>query len=913
MTNDKLALIQFSNYNFSASYCRKNRGGGGVAILTQDHLESIERTDITDMSIEYILEVCASELPHSNLLLIIMYWNRREEDKFYEQLNKILKYISNKYWKYNIVIGGDFNIDVIVNNPKTRKFLDLMSEHNFTQHITHPTHITQTASTCLDLIFTNFRTKNLSAKVVELGFSDHSATILNLELPRTPPLHIEWKAKKRLFNRTNIEKFKSELNILDWNNILTEKQDINANYDIFSNILIKTLNRCIPKRQIKLKNKYNKKWLTKGIKLSCKNKRLLKTLAIKSNNHILKQHYKKYSKILKNTICIARKLQYINKLNKSSNKVKTMWDIIKERTNKKQSNDKSNIKLRINDILSSDPTLIANTFNNFFAQIGASDDARSPPRGRPVMHPTQNSMFLAPATYKEIHNYIKTLKNKNSHGLDELPPSLIRQCADQLALPFTILINQSFHEGIFPDYLKKAIIKPIHKKNSKTDPNHYRPIALLPTASKIFEKAMSHRVLTFCEKYKIFDDCQNGFRKNRSTTLAVYKYIHEILNAINSKKYAVGILLDMTKAYDKVQYEILLNKLYGIGIRGIAHKWFSSYLKDREQFTEVEYYDYETGDIKRIRSGKKIINASIPQGSVIGCLLFLIYINDLPKIMKEPCILFADDISLLTICKNNLNLTDTLNSLFERTNNWMNDHNLQINYEKTKIMTYYPHQKTPLDINYSYTNYKLDVVDEFTLLGLVVDTHLNWKSHIKRIRGKLSSFAYALREIKKSTDLHAALVTYYAYAHAWLSYGIILWGNSTDSQTLFTAQKKLIRILVNVANTESCKSHFQQQKILTVPCMYILEICKFVHKYPDYFTQRDDHQSSYSLRHRNKLRLPPSYLKIHSHGTYAMSVKIYNKLPTKIKTEAKNTIFIRLLKEYLVHKCYYSINEYLEE
>lgn len=187
------------------------------------------------------------------------------------------------------------------------------------------------------------------------------------------------------------------------------------------------------------------------------------------------------------------------------------------------------------------------------------------------------------------------------------------------------------------------------------------------------------------------------------------------------------------------------------------------------------------------------------------------------------------------------------------------------------------------------------------------------KSHIKKIRAKLSSFAYALREIKKSTDLHTALVTYYAYAHAWLNYGIILWGNSTDAQTLFTAQKKLIRILVNIANTDSCKPHFQKNKILTVPSMYILELCKFVRKYPDYFTQQDDHQSTYSLRHRNKLKLPPSYLKIHSHGTYAMSVKIFNKLPNEIKSLTKTNKFINSVKQFLINNCYYTINEYLEE
>lgn len=222
--------------------------------------------------------------------------------------------------------------------------------------------------------------------------------------------------------------------------------------------------------------------------------------------------------------------------------------------------------------------------------------------GAPVVCPTENTMFLRPVDGYEVNRIIKNLQNKKSHGIDELPPLLIKHCADELTIPFYLLINQSFEEGIFPKELKIALIKPIHKKNEKTDPSNYRPIALLPTASKIFEKAMCNRVYSFCEKYKILDDCQNGFRRNRSTTLAVYKYVQEALNMINNKDYAIGILLDMTKAYDKVQFKILLNKLHGIGIRGNALKWFESYLKDREQIVEIEYYNESNNEIQHTRS-----------------------------------------------------------------------------------------------------------------------------------------------------------------------------------------------------------------------------------------------------------------------------------------------------------------------
>lgn len=913
LTKDKLETLQFSGYKTAASYCRRSRSGGGVCIILEDHIECIECCDIGDMTIEYCLEVCACKLPKQNLIIVTLYWNRREEEVFISQLKQIMHFINNKYKKFNVIIGGDFNLNILENSTKTNNLINLMLEYKFVQHIKEPTRISQTTSTCLDLIFTNFNDNNMYTTVEELGFSDHSGTIIHMILKQQTKNSI-WFANKRLFNQSNIKKFKSKLNIQNWNNIIQPNKNVNENYQSFHNILTEILDECIPKRRLKLKTKHNNYWLTVGIKQSCKNKRLLKILSLKTNNSVLTKYYKKYEKILKKSVITAKKLHNINKINKSTNKVKTMWNIVKERTNKKIKIDKENITLQTTNPVS-EPKQVANIFNNFFASIG-ENIIQSPgfvPRETSVMNPTENTMFLTPVDGYEVNKILKNLKNKNSHGIDELPPTLFRQCADELTLPFYKLINQSFEEGIFPNQLKKALIKPIHKKNAKTDPNNYRPIALLPTASKVFEKAMCSRVYSFCEKYKIFDDCQNGFRKNRSTTLAVYKYIQEALNIINNKQYAIGILLDMTKAYDKVQFKILLNKLYGIGIRGKAHDWFASYLKGREQLVEIEYYNKKTKETQLIRSDVRPIHASIPQGSVIGCLLFLIYINDLPKTIDGPCVLFADDISLLTSCQTNANLNEKLTTILNKTLNWMSEHNLEINFTKTKIITFHPWQKNRININFTFNQQQLEVVNDFTLLGLTIDTHINWKTHIQKVKSKISKFSYALREIKKTTNLQTALVTYYAYAHAWFSYGIILWGNSTDAPSLFTLQKKLIRIITNIEQTDSCKPYFQKHKILTLISIYILELCKLVRNYPDSYETREKIQTKYSLRHKNRLNLPTSRLKLHSSSPYAMSIKIYNKLPENIKQENKTNLFLKKLKQFLITKSYYTIEEYLTD
>jgi hypothetical protein len=197
--------------------------------------------------------------------------------------------------------------------------------------------------------------------------------------------------------------------------------------------------------------------------------------------------------------------------------------IINERTNKKITKEKCNITLKINNSAISDPLEVVNAFNDYFASIGKCTHLIGNNSATAVISPTQNTMYLSPVNIHEVHKILKNLKTKHSYGFYKLPPHLIKECAYQLAFPYTILINQSFEQGVFPTLLKQTVIKPVHKKQNKSDPNNYRPIALLSTSSKIYERAMYNRVIKFCEKYKIFDECQNEFRKDRSTVLGVYK------------------------------------------------------------------------------------------------------------------------------------------------------------------------------------------------------------------------------------------------------------------------------------------------------------------------------------------------------------------------------------------------------
>lgn len=352
--------------------------------------------------------------------------------------------------------------------------------------------------------------------------------------------------------------------------------------------------------------------------MSCHNKRLLKLLVSQTKNRILHLYYKQYCKVLKKTVYASKKLGNKHSFQNSRNKTKSMWQIINRETKKNTPKTRKNIQIKTSDnITLNRPKEIADFFNTFFTSVGSSLNSNKINRV-PSTNIINNYFFLNPVEPREIFMILKNLTNKSSFGIDEITPTLIKSCAEVLTIPYTQLINQSFSEGVFPDALKIALVKPIHKKGKITDANNYRPIALLPTSAKIFETAMMRRLYPFYEKFRILHDSQNGFRQNRSTTLAVYKYIQQIIKAIDCKKYAIGLLLDMSKAYDRVCYKTLLYKLHNTGVRGMAHEWFKSYLSNRAQYVEIESTDFQTGKIKRTRSDRMPVNGSIPQGSVLG-------------------------------------------------------------------------------------------------------------------------------------------------------------------------------------------------------------------------------------------------------------------------------------------------------
>ena len=337
-------------------------------------------------------------------------------------------------------------------------------------------------------------------------------------------------------------------------------------------------------------------------------------------------------------------------------------------------------------------------------------------------------MFLSPTDPQEINDILKGLKPKNSSGHDSLSTNLVKNLGSSIAQPISIIINKSLQSGIVPEGLNLAKVIPIHKNKDKTDFTNFRPISLLPTISKIAEKIMHKRVTLFLEANNILCQNQFGFRANRSTIDAVTKFIKYVTMASENTESTIAVFLDLSKAFDTIDHNILINKLEYYGIRGIALDWFKSYLANRSQF--VQY--------KGINSSPLPMKCGVPQGSVLGPLLFIIYANDLPTVLTTAkSILFADDTTLYYSSKNIACLFKTMSDELELLTDWFKANKLSLNTSKTSYILF-----TNNSVNTKYelklSGETINRSDSAIFLGITIDEKLKWDKHISNVKAKIS-------------------------------------------------------------------------------------------------------------------------------------------------------------------------------
>ena len=819
-----------------------------------------------------------------------------------EHFNNALNNVTSKINDNTLaIVLGDININLISENEKVQTYINNFLAKNFIPCITLPTRIRNYSTTLIDHIFIKNPRKLIQNKCSSgnliFDITDHlpNFMFLNIEVPL-----INDRPYIRLFTENRIKLFNDNLaNETDLisNNDLVE---VDSTYELFSNNYLKLFNKYFPYVKQSRKSFKDKPYITREIKTSIKIRNTLYKKHLNNPTDLNTEIWRRYRNKTTQTIKRAQEHYYNNILKGHQNNSKNLWKTFGRILNKNKHKHNSISSLNIDGNSVTDPQLITESFNNFFSQIGenlASKFSRdnNTDYKKYLGSPADQSILLHKISQKEIDNAIKNLKNSSSSGPDEITSKFVKLSAPILIPALDKIFNLALKSGIYPNKLKIAKVVPVYKKGVSTLVSNYRPISILNTINKIFEKILHIRLTKFIEDSNLLYKYQFGFRKNHSTELALIEIVDQIRLSLDNNNMTCGIFIDLSKAFDTVNHDILIGKLEHYGIRGKALDLIRSYLNDREQYAIID----------KCKSSTKPIRCGVPQGSVLGPLFFILFINDLPNCCPLGNVrIFADDTNVFFHGASIEELIKTAKDILSNLNYWFAANKLTLNADKSSFTIFKSQRKKidniPNSIN--FLNYKIERTSSVRFLGLVLDENLNFDLHINEVCNKLKTLFHVFYSIRNFLSKENIKTIYYSLIYSRIKYGIAVYGQAglTKMKRIQILQNRLLKVLAGKKNRYSTDKLHDDFELLKVADIANQEILTFVFNYfsgnlPPVF---QNYYVTFAELHNINTRNANNHIRYIDHNTNiaADSVKIkgaalWNRLSNATKNSLNTKIF----------------------